>query len=269
MAECCAPGQYNSHYLYGGGSLEQGCGNYTLKIQGDPITKLTCTGNKGSPLQNYMYRDGAQQATQDFCTAQDGKVVKQKDESTFINEATFSISYAEPCGGSGSYTVKHDLCVKYLNQAIDGCDTDTVVYKHGGGLQDMDNCGLFEFHPTGYDLVSCYPENAEKGYITGGDHVTVTKDMAEDAINAFCDRAGDGQQYTLDPAVKPDTGIFIKDICKENGMASCGYFYRSDGTRASGGSIGDISLRISAAHFNPNNALQCSPDQVYEIHGER
>lgn len=214
-----------------------------------------------------MYRDGAQQAIQNFCAAQDGKVVKQKDESTFIKETTFSISYAEPCGGSGSYTLKQDLCVKYLNQVLDGCDTDTIVYKHGGGLQDMDNCGLFEFHPTGYDLMSCYPDNAEKGYITGGEHVAVTKDMAQDAINTFCDRSGDGEQYILDPAVKPANG-FIQNTCKEKGLASCGYFYSNDGTRQGEGG-GDIFLRISAAHFNPANALQCSPDQVYEVHGDR
>ncbi|KAI1373269.1 hypothetical protein F4677DRAFT_225983 [Hypoxylon crocopeplum] len=261
--------QFNSHYLYGGGSLEQGCGNYTLKVQGDPVTKLMCTGDKGDPLKNYMYRDAAQAAIENFCKAQDGKVVKQKDEATFIKETTFSISYAETCGGSGSYTVKQDLCVKYLTQTLDGCDTDTMVYKHGGGLQDMDNCGLFEFHPTGYDRVSCYPDNAEKGYITGGEHVAVTKDVAQDAIGAFCDRSGGGQQYTLDPAVKPDPGAFVQDTCKQKGMASCGYFYRNDGTRMSGSGIGDIFLRISAAQLNAANALQCSAPQVYEIHGDR
>ncbi|XXH01316.1 hypothetical protein Hte_007673 [Hypoxylon texense] len=262
--------QFNSHYLYGGASLEQGCGNYSLTIQAEPITKLTCTGDGGNPLKNYMYRDAAMDAIKNFCAAQDGKVVKQKDESSFLQETTFSVRYADPCGGSGSYTVKEDLCVKYLSQAVDGCDTDTLVYKHGGGLEDQDNCGLFEFHPTGRDRVACYPENAQKGYITGGEHAAVTQAMARDAVDAFCDRDGGGQQYTLDPAAKPDPGGFIQDTCTEKGMAECGYFYRDDGTRTTkAGDVGDVIIRMSATHFNPNNALQCSAPQVYEIHGDR
>ncbi|KAL6405259.1 hypothetical protein AUP68_12103 [Ilyonectria robusta] len=261
--------QYNSHYLYGGGSLEQGCGTYALEVDGEPITKLTCTGDNGDPLRNYVYRDAALEAIDNFCTAQDGKVVKQNDDSTFITETTFSISYASPCGGSGEYKVEKDLCVKYLRRAVDDCDTNTIVYKHGGGLEDEDNCGLFELHPTGYDLVSCYPDNAEKGYITAGDHASVTSDMAQDAINAFCDRSGDGQQYTLDPTVQPDTGSFIQDTCKEEGMARCGYQYLNDGTRVKDGESGDIFIRLQAFHFNPNDALKCNADQAYEIHGDR
>lgn len=216
-----------------------------------------------------MYRDAAKDAIKEFCGAQDGKVVKQNKDDSFIKETAFSVSYAKPCGGSGSYTIKEDLCIKYLTQTLDDCDTDTYVYKHGGSLQDEDNCGLFEFHPKGFDLISCYPDNENGGYISGGDHASVTKNMAKDAINAFCDRSGDGQQYTLDPKVKPETSNFIQDSCKEKGLASCGYNYRNDGTRTSGGDVGDIFIRFSATHFNPNDALECSTPQVYEIHGDR
>ena len=210
------------------------------------------------------------EAIENFCTAQDGNTVEQDNEGSFIEETAFSIKYSDQCGGSGSYTIDKDLCVKYLSQTVDDCDTDTVVYKHGGSLKDDDNCGLFEFHPKGYDLVACFPENRDAGYITQGEHATITKSMAEDAINEFCDRSGDGQQYTLDPAHPPDTGDFISDTCKEEGMASCGYYYRNDGTRVTeGGDIGDIFLRLEAMHLNPNDALECSDPQKYEIHGDR
>jgi hypothetical protein len=208
------------------------------------------------------------EAIENFCTAQDGNVVEKDNDDSFIKETAFTVSYASECGGSGSYPIEKDLCVKYLSRTVDDCDTDSTVYKHGGSLKDTDNCGLFEFHPTGYDVLMCYPENAEKGYITGGEHAVVSKAMAEDAINAFCDREGDGQQYTLDPDNRPDPGNFIQDTCKEEGMASCGYFYNNDGERVDDGD-GDIFLRISAAHFNPNDAFTCNPDQKYEIHGDR
>ncbi|KAF3020992.1 hypothetical protein E8E14_010084 [Neopestalotiopsis sp. 37M] len=262
--------QYNSHYLYGGGSLEQGCGNYTLDIEGDPILDLKCTGDNGKPMSDYLQRDSALAAIDNFCTAHDGKTVKKGDQASFIDEATFSISYADPCGGSGSYTVTKDLCVKYLSKTLDECDTNTQAYKHGGTVEDTDNCGLFAFHPTNYSVLMCFDEAVDKGYLQNTNHATVTKDIALDAINAFCDRSGDGQQYTLDPSIQVDSGSFIQDTCKEKGLASCGYFYNNDGTRVTKeGSLGDLSVRIAAKYWNPNNAMQCSPSQIYEIHGDR
>ena len=129
------------------------------------MTKVTCKGDGDDVLSNYMYRDAAVDAIKDFCNSQDGKIVKQGDEATFIKETTFSIRYAEPCAGSGSYTVQKDLCEKYLIKSLDECDTATIVYKHGGELLDQDNCGLFEFHPTGYDVLACHPEDVERGYV--------------------------------------------------------------------------------------------------------
>lgn len=243
-----------------------------------------------------MYRDAAKDAIHNFCTAQDGKTVKQGDQSSFIEETAFSIRYTDSCAGSGTYTVEKDLCESYLGQTLDACDTNDFAHKHGGTLQDVDNCGEFNFHPTSYNLIECYPGNAEKGYvcahdlallhyawfaqefahnrplgqqINGGTHIAVTKDMAVDAIKAFCDRSGDGQKYTLDPDVQPDEG-FTQDTCTTNGMASCGYFYHNDGTRVTeDGDIGDIIIRMEATHFNPNDALTCSPPQVYDVQGER
>ena len=105
--------------------------------------------------------------------------------------------------------------------------------------------------------------------VTGGEHVAISQAMALDAINTFCDRSGDGQQYTLDPAVTPDVG-FTGDSCTTKGMASCGYYYRNDGTKTTkDGDLGDISIRIKAAHFNPNDALECNAAKVYEVHGDR
>ena len=93
--------------------------------------------------------------------------------------------------------------------------------------------------------------------------------MAIDAINAFCDRSGDGQTYTLDPNVQPPEG-FTQDSCTSEGMAACGYFYKNDGTRVTeDGEVGDLLIRMEASHFNPNDALECNPAQVYEIHGDR
>ncbi|KAI0517994.1 hypothetical protein F5B22DRAFT_601350 [Xylaria bambusicola] len=261
-------GKYNSHYLYGSGTLEQGCGTYTLEVQGEPRTELKCAGAQDNPLNNYIYRDAALDAIGNFCKAQDGKVVKEGDEGSFIEETTFSIRYTDSCMGSGSYTVKHDYCVKYLTQALDSCDTDTIVYKHGGILKDTDNCGFFELHPKGYDKVACYPENKEKGYITDTrEHLTVTQEMAQDAINTFCDRSGNGQQYTLYPDFQPSG--FVQDTCKEKGYAACNYSYRKDGKRTTRGDTGDVVIRLEAFHSNFGNQLTCGPNQVYEIHGER
>ena len=127
---------------------------------------MTCTGDRDDPLKNYLDRDAALEAINNFCGAQDGKTIQQGDESSFVQETTFTVRYAEECAGSGTYTVKKDLCVDYLIQTLDGCDTATSLFKHGGALQDVDNCGLFEFHPTGYDIVECYPGNKEKGYVS-------------------------------------------------------------------------------------------------------
>ncbi|KAI1127400.1 hypothetical protein F5Y10DRAFT_242970 [Nemania abortiva] len=261
--------KYNSHYLYGRGTLEQGCGNYSLAVQGEPRTELKCTGAQGDPLTNYIYRDAALDAIENFCKAQDGKVVSKGDEASFIQETTFSVSYADPCGGSGSYTVRHDYCVKYLTLALDSCDTDTIVYKHGGSVEDTDNCGLFELHPKSFDQVACYPENKDKNYIPDTrEHLTVTQEMAQDAINTFCDRSGDGQQYTLDPNYTRNGG-FIQDVCKEKGYAECNYSYRNDGTRTTGGDLGDVVIRLEALHYDFGDLFTCSAPQVYEIHGER
>ncbi|KAJ3560710.1 hypothetical protein NPX13_g9209 [Xylaria arbuscula] len=261
--------KYNSHYLYGSGTLEQGCGNYSLVVGGEPRTELKCTGAQDDPLSNYIYRDAALDAIENFCKAQDGKVVNEGDQASFIQENIFSISYADSCGGSGSYTVKHDICVKYLNTALDSCDTDTIVYKHGGTVQDTDNCGLFELHPKGFDLVACYPENEEKNYIPNTrEHLTVTQEMAQDAVNTFCDRSGDGQQYTLDPNYARNTG-FIQDVCKEKGYAECNYLYRNDGTMVTGNESADVVIRFEVLHYDFGDQFACSTPQVYEIHGDR
>lgn len=249
--------------------MERGCGTYALKVGGSQhLTELNCAGEGDDPLRNYMYRDVAKEAIENFCEAQDGHVLEKDNDDTFISEDAFSLSYGEHCGGDGSYTVKKDTCIEYLTRTLDECDTDTEVYKHGGTIEDMDDCGLFEFHPTYWDLLMCYPENEEKGYILPGDHAVVTKEMAEDAINSFCDREGGDEQYTLDPDVPPNHGDFIENTCEQEGWASCGYFYTSDGERVGKGE-GDVLIRIEAMHFNPNDAFDCPADQVYEIQGDR
>lgn len=241
-----------------------------MEVKGDPITKLECKGPGDDPLSHYMFRDAAMDAINNFCNAQDGKTVKKGDERSFIKETAFSVTYADQCVGSGEYTVRKDLCVKYLSQAVDNCDTNTIKFKYGGSVEDQDNCGRFEFHPEYYEQVGCWPENRDAGYITDGEHAPVSHDVAVDAINRFCDRSGDGQQYTLDPAKMPDPNGFVQDTCKEPGLAACGYAYRDDGTRVDDpGSLGDVMLRIEAEYVNPNGAFKCSPNQVYEIHGER
>lgn len=161
-----ATGQHDSNYLFGGGSIAQGCGTYGLEVEGDPITKLTCTGSGDDPLRNYLYRDAAQDARSNFYGARHGSSITQNDEGSFIQESAFSIWYADSCAGSGSYTFEKDLCIDYLTQTLDACDTDDISHKHGGTLLDTDNCGEFNFHPQGFDLVACYPENEEKGYVS-------------------------------------------------------------------------------------------------------
>lgn len=234
-------------------------------VDAEPNTELSCA-TVDDVLSDYVYGDAAENLINQFCYAQNGKVLKQGDESTFIEETTFSAKYADDCAGNGEYTIKEDLCKKYLTQAIDDCDTDSKIYKHGGTVTDADNCGSFTLHPKGYDRIACYPDNEDMGYITGGTHAQVTLDMAEDAINEFCDRDGDGQQYTIDPDVIPNTG-FVQDSCTSAGEAYCGYFYNSDGERTD--DVGDIFLRMSATFVDPGDEWSCGSKEKYEIHGDR
>ena len=143
------------------------------------------------------------------------------------------------------------------------------MYKHGGTVTDQDNCGAFSYHPTASDVFACYPQNKDAGYITGGTHVQVSPEMAKDAISQFCDRDGDGQAYTLDPSNIPKAGDFSGDSCTEKGMASCGYYYNDDGSRATGDSVGNIFVRLSAEFSNPGNTYTCGSNVEYEIHGDR
>lgn len=152
---------------------------------------------------------------------------------------------------------------------LDGCDTDTTMYKHGGTVTDTDGCAAFNFHPTASDTFACYPKNQDAGYITGGTHTEISPEMASDAIEQFCDRKGDGQTYKLDPNNIPDSGDFTDDACAQAGMASCGYYYDDNGDRATGDSVGKVFVRLSAAYMNPNNAYTCGPNAEYEIRGDR
>lgn len=262
------PGQYNSHIFYGGGKITQGCGDYSLAIDADPITKLTCNSLPDPVFSKYRHYDAAKEAIKSFCAAKKGTELKQGDDSKNVKEDAFSITYASDCQGSGSYTVSEDLCVKYLEQTINDCDKETPMYKHGGSVTDTDNCAAFGFNPDGADTFACYPDNKNAGYI-GGNHVSVSSDMAQDAIGQFCDRKGNGQTYTLDPNKIPSSDSFIGDTCKESGMASCGYYYKDDGSRATGPSDGSIFVRLSAEFSNPNNVFSCSPNVEYEIQGDR
>jgi hypothetical protein len=210
-------------------------------VDADPVTTLTCNPVPNPIWQAYDYRDAAVDAINNFCTAHDGSALKQNDASTYINELTFSATYADGCEGSGTYTISKDLCVNYLMQTLDSCDTDTTMYKHGGILTGTDNCGAFAFHPIGYGVMSCYPQNQQRGYISGS-HVSVTPDMANDAISQFCDRTGSDQSYTLDPNNIPSSSTFTGNICTTPGYAACGYFYNNDGSRAAAGSTGDIQI---------------------------
>jgi hypothetical protein len=201
--------------------------------------------------------------------AQDGSVLKEGDAGADIKETTFSITYSSDCKGSGSYTVSKDTCTKYLLETIDGCDTDTTMYKHGGTVTDMDGCAAFTFHPTGTDTFACYPKNKDAGYISEGTHAKISPEMAQDAIEQFCDRKGDGQTHTLDPNNIPNSNDFTGDTCTKAGMASCGYYYQSNGDRATGDSVGNIFIRLSAEYMNPNNAYTCGPNIEYDIGGDR
>jgi hypothetical protein len=262
-------GQYNSHILYGSGTLKQGCGDYSLEVDADPITKLTCNPVPDPIWGNYEHRDAANAAVKDFCKAQGGSVLTQGDESTNIKENTLSITYASDCKGSGSYTVSEDTCVKYLTETIDGCDTDTTMYKHGGTVTDQDSCVAFTFEPTGADSFACYPKNKDAKYISQGRHATISPEMAHDAVEQFCDRKGDGQTYTLDPDNIPSSGDFTADTCTQAGMAACAYYYEDNGDRATGDSIGSVVVRMSAQYMNPANSLTCGPNVQYDIQGDR
>jgi hypothetical protein len=262
-------GQYNSHILYGSGNLKQGCGDYSLEVDAEPIIKLACNPVPDPVWSNYEHRDAANDAVKNFCGAQGGTVLEQGDESTNVEEATFSITYASDCKGSGSYTVSEDTCIKYLTETIDGCDTDTTMYKHGGTVTDQDGCAAFTFHPTGADAFACYPKNKDANYISGGKHAPISPEMAHDAIEQFCDRKSDGQTYTLDPDNVPNTDDFTADTCTQAGMAACAYYYDDNGDRATGDSIGNVVVRLSAQYMNPGNLLTCRPMVRYDIQGDR
>ncbi|KAK5626028.1 hypothetical protein RRF57_001744 [Xylaria bambusicola] len=90
---------------------------------------------------------------------------------------------------------------------------------------------------------------------------------AQDAINAFCNRSGDGQQYTLYPDFQPSD--FVQDTSKEKGYAACNYAYSNDGTWTTRSGTGDVVTRLEASRRDFGNQLTYGPDQVYEIHGER
>lgn len=261
-------GKFNSHSLYGGGSLEQGCGTYEFTVDADPVTKLSCNAVPSPVFQTYEYRDGALDAINNFCIAHDGASLVSGDTSTELNEVNFSATYASDCAGSGTYTIAKDTCIAYLSETVDGCDTGSTAYKHGGTVTDTDNCGAFTFHPAYSDVMACYPQNQDAGYISGT-HISISPDMAQDAINQFCDRSGDGQTFTLDPNNIPSSSDFVQDTCTTPGYASCGYFYHTDGSRTTGGDIGDISIRLSAEYSNPNNAFSCSPNVMYDVQGQR
>ncbi|KAF2759134.1 hypothetical protein EJ05DRAFT_475364 [Pseudovirgaria hyperparasitica] len=264
--------QYDSHSMFGGGSLEQGCGTYNFMVNADPRTESSCKNPSSDIFVKYMYRDAAIDAINNFCTAQDGHVLKAKDDGSYIKESAFTASYSDKCTGSGSYTIEKDLCVKYLSETVDNCDTGSVNYKHGGITTDTDNCGAFEFHPNGVDVFSCYPDNKDKGFISQGEHIAISPEMAEDVISQFCDRSGDGQSYTLDPDKIPASNAFIQDTCAQDGMAACAYYYTNDGKRVTDkGSLGDLVVRAEAAYqdFGTPQNWGCGARQKYEIHGDR
>jgi hypothetical protein len=238
-------------------------------VDADPITKLTCNSVPDPIWTDYEHRDAANDAVKNFCKAHDGSILTQGDESKDVKETTFSITYATDCKGSGSYTVPEDLCVKYVSETIDDCDTDMTMYKHGGTVTDQDGCAAFTFHPTGADTFACYPKNKDIGYISEGTHVTISPTMAKDAIEQFCDRKGDGHTSTLDPDNIPDSGDFTADTCTQAGMASCGYYYEDNGNRATGDSVGNIFIRLSAEYMNPANAFTCGTNVGYDISGDR
>lgn len=258
-------GEYDSHTLYGGASLVQGCGTYNLTVDADVITKLTCGPAPSTVSDLYEYRDDAIDAVNDFCTARNGAVIKQSDQSTNIQETVFSIKYADGCTGSGSYTVDKDTCVKYLSQTIDSCDTDTTMFKHGGSVLVQDNCANFSFHPNGVDSFFCYPKN--QADISAGTHVQISSKVAQDAISQFCDRDGDGQQYTLDPDNIPDPTAFVENTCTAKGMADCTYYYNNDGSRAVATTGGNFYVRMNAQYINPG--IPCGANETYPVHGDR
>lgn len=256
--------------IYGGASSAQGCGVYSFTVDAKPQTKKACHPVDSRGVQyNYMYRDAAISQIASFCSSIDGKSVKQGDTSTNMVSGPFSVSYSNECTGSGTYKITKDICNEYLGLTVDDCDTDTTMFKHGGTLTDTDNCGEFTFSPKSYDESVCYPGNKDRGYITDGEHVAITHAMAVDAINQFCGRSGNGQQYTLDPSNMPESNSFVHDTCTTAGYASCDYYYRNDGSRVtSNGDMGDISIRAVASFWEPSG-FTCQPKLKYEIHGDR
>ncbi|PGH10715.1 hypothetical protein AJ79_05306 [Helicocarpus griseus UAMH5409] len=257
MLQC----RFNSHTIYGGASLMQGCGKYSFAIEVEPILRLEC-----SPpgIENSQYRDAAIEMVDNFCAAQDGRVIKAKDKSSFIRETSFTVQYEENCSGPDEYKITKDLCRQYLTRTIDGCHTNSVLYKKGGTLTDEDDCISFIFHPKGYDAFSC---NKDNGIAQSKRHAAISPAIAEHAMNKFCDRKGDGQTYTLDPNVAPNLTGFTQNICKEPGMASCSYFYKYSGEEVELGQS-DFSLSLSASYDEPGG-YQCGQRFKYEIQGER
>ncbi|KAM5478773.1 hypothetical protein MaudMau93_008048 [Microsporum audouinii] len=258
MVDTC---QYNSRVLYGGASLEQGCGTYDFMIDAEPLTEKTCKGpDINGIFLDYEYRDAALEDIKNFCKAQDGHVVKKGDESTWIKETAFTAVYADKCEGSGEYKITEKYCRQYLEQVVDECDTDTVLYKHGGTVTDIDNCGAFSFHPIGYDAFFCYPAN--KGILPTPGVTPITRKIAEDAIEQFCSR--EGEATTLYPDFKP-TG-FVQDTCVEKGYADCSYRFTEDGKRDK---KGGIRVALNASFFNIPAGAYCGEKREYSITRDR
>lgn len=249
------PGQYDKTGIFGGGESDRGCGTYSFTIDADPRTELKCMGDDGNVMHNYMMRDALVGAINNFCTAQNGKVIKP-DQTSWLQERTFTVRYRDNCRGAGSFTVEHDACVDYMMHIIDNCDTATTLYKHGGILGDIDSCEQYEVHP-GY--------SAEIQCMRSQNQPAITKAMARDAITQFCERSGGDQKYTLYPTKPPNQG-FSQDTCTTDGMASCGSGYQRDGSRAPNDKPGDLRIRLGASFRNDEG---CSPQKVYDIHGDR
>lgn len=95
------------------------------------------------------------------------------------------------------------------------------------------------------------------------------KRNARASLQIDCPVKGDGQTHTLDPSNIPNSSDFTGDTCTKAGMSSCGYYYQSDGDRVTGDSVGNIFVRLSAQHMNPNNAYTCGPNIKYDIGGDR
>ncbi|KAF2227299.1 hypothetical protein BDZ85DRAFT_1732 [Elsinoe ampelina] len=151
---------------YKGGSIQDQCGTFSYALKGYEGTELTCATSLNPNWQSYIHREDALTAIENFCSAQDGKAVQQSDSATHIKETLFSISFAENCQSrtGGSFTVRKNDCVKWLTESLDSCDTDTIMYKHGGTVKDIMSCATISMHPTGFDQFLCYPENTQHGF---------------------------------------------------------------------------------------------------------